>query len=108
MVGARPDGWWQDRAGTAARLHARLLAAELGPMLLVLEGAARAGVPAGTVGQVEVVHAPGEGDDEILAQAVAALPSYTVTVVTADRGLRARLPEGVLVQGPRWLLAQLP
>ena len=27
VVGSRPDGWWRDRAGAAARLHARLLAA---------------------------------------------------------------------------------
>jgi hypothetical protein len=28
-------------------------------------------------------------------------------VVTADRGLRARLPPGTPVAGPGWLLAQL-
>lgn len=111
VVGSRPDGWWRDRAGAARRLHERLLAADLarasGGVLLVLEGAARAGVPVGAVGQVRVVHAPGEGDDEIVAQAAAALSSYAVTVVTADRGLRVRLPEGVLVHGPGWLLDQL-
>lgn len=111
VVGSRPDGWWRDRAGAARQLHERLLAADLhhgtGGVLLVLEGAARAGVRVGTVGPVRVVHAPGEGDDEIVARAVAALSSNAVTVVTADRGLRARLPEGVLARGPGWLLDQL-
>lgn len=109
VVGSRPDGWWRDRAGAAQRLHTRLVAADaLGAsIVLVLEGAARAGVPAGLVGQVHVVHAPGEGDDEIVAQTVAALGSSPVRVVTADRGLRARLPDGVLLHGPGWLLDQL-
>lgn len=31
-----------------------------------------------------------------------------VLVVTADRGLRSRLPPGVSTAGPRWLLSQLP
>ena len=110
VVGSRPDGWWRDRAGAAARLHGALLAASpdgpaaIGDVVLVLEGAARAGVPEGVSGRVRVVHAPGEGDDEIVAQASRLLASRPVTVVTADRGLRARLPEGVLVRGPGWLL----
>lgn len=112
VVGARPDGWWRDRAGAARRLHARLVAAGLGAdgeggVLLVLEGAARAGVSEGVTEDVTVVHAPGEGDDEIVDRAVAALTSYAVTVVTADRGLRDRLPAEVLVRGPGWLLGQL-
>ena len=98
VVGSRPDGWWRDRAGAAARLHGALLAASpdgpaaIGDVVLVLEGAARAGVPEGVSGRVRVVHAPGEGDDEIVAQASRLLASRPVTVVTADRGLRARRP----------------
>jgi hypothetical protein len=107
VVGSRPDGWWRDRAGAAARLHGVLVAASgpgpLGDVVLVLEGAARAGVPEGVSESVRVVHAPGEGDDEIVARASGLLGARPVTVVTADRGLRARLPEGVLVRGPGWL-----
>ena len=45
VVGARPDGWWKDRAGAARRLHERLVTADLdGDIVLVLEGAAKAGV----------------------------------------------------------------
>jgi hypothetical protein len=54
VMGSRPDGWWRDRAGAAARLHAELvrLAAsgrgvppgETDPpdFVMVLEGAAKA------------------------------------------------------------------
>ena len=40
VVGARPDGWWKDRAGAAARLHDALLHADLphDEVVLVLAG----------------------------------------------------------------------
>ncbi len=116
VVGSRPDGWWRDRAGAAARLHARLVATDgpgdtgnLAPrVVLVLEGAARSGVPEGRTGRVEVVHATGEGDDRILAEAAAAAVGGPVTVVTADRGLRDRVAAvGAQVVGPGRLLDRL-
>lgn len=103
VVGSRPDGWWRDRPGAAQRLVARLRAADLGPVVVVLEGAARAGEPAGARDGVEVVHAPGSGDD-----ALAALCSPGAVLVTADRGLRARAAAaGAGCEGPSWLLARL-
>ena len=75
------------------------------PVTLVLEGQARAGVDAALVDGVEVVHAPGEGDDTIAALAEA---HREVTVVTADRGLAARVrATNAEVVGPSWLLDQL-
>lgn len=73
--------------GWVARAHA------------VVEGKARG---AEHDGPFEVHHAPGEGDDAIveLVDRLAAGPRRVV-VVTADRGLRARLAGGVLVVGPR-------
>jgi len=110
VVGSRPDGWWRDRAGAAARLHARLATASLSVdrVVLVLEGAARPGVTAGTLGALETVHAPGSGDDEVVAQvARATVMGVRVTVVTADRGLRARVvAQGGQVVGPGWLAEQ--
>jgi hypothetical protein len=56
VMGSRPDGWWRDRAGAAARLHAelvRLAASGRGvppgetippDFVMVLEGAAKAAV----------------------------------------------------------------
>jgi hypothetical protein len=116
VVGSRPDGWWRDRAGAAARLVSALAEALAtgaldGPVVVVLEGAARAGVPEGPVGTgLRVVHAPTDGDSAIVAEvsdlvAAGAEP----TVVTADRGLRARVEAaGGKVVGPSWLRDRLP
>jgi uncharacterized protein YaiI (UPF0178 family) len=60
----------------------------------------------GVDGVVRTVHAPGEGDDEIVAQAAHSMATGAqVTVVTADRGLAARVTDlGAQVVGPSWLL----
>ncbi len=118
VVGSRPDGWWRDRAGAAGRLLTRLgtlpgrtLPAPDGGSLTcaavvaVLEGRAR-DVPAPAA--VRVVRAAGSGDDALVAEATALVADGTaVLAVTADRGLRARLPGPVAVAGPGWLLACL-
>src|SRR5665647_1699367 len=59
VVGSVPDGWWHDRAGAAARLHAALASTQLpfDVVVLVLDGKARAGVSAGTLDGVTTVHA---------------------------------------------------
>jgi len=108
VMGSRPDGWWRDRPAAARRLLATLTAGVPlpGEVVLVLEGAARAGVPAGRVDGVRVVHAAGSGDDAIVELVRAARPDREVTVVTADRGLRGRVAAlGAAVAGPRSLLA---
>jgi hypothetical protein len=108
VVGSRPDGWWKDRAGAARRLVERLAAAGLGgEVVVVLEGRARAGVPAGRAGALLVVHAAGGGDDTVVAEVVARAGA-DVTVVTADRGLRTRVvAAGAAVVGPGWLHERL-
>jgi predicted RNA-binding protein with PIN domain len=111
VVGSRPDGWWKDRAGAARRLHERLLVADppYDEIVLVLEGAAKAGVRSGREGDVRTVHAKGSGDDEIVAQTrTAAERGDRVSVVTADRMLQARVQGvGAVALGPSWLLDQL-
>ena len=111
VVGSVPDGWWRDRAGAAARLHDALRNAALpfGMVVLVLEGKARHGVPEGESAGVTCVHAPGSGDDAIVAGC-----RYhrdrgdAVRVASADRGLLSRLaPLGVATVGPRELRGQL-
>jgi hypothetical protein len=106
VVGSRPDGWWRDRAGAAARLAASLQAmvdADPGTeVVLVLEGAARAGHAAGITGRLRVAHAPASGDDEIVRQAAADAD----LVVTSDRELRRRVAP-VPSEGPGWLLRRL-
>lgn len=110
VVGSRPDGWWRDRPGAAARLHARLVAADAeGRVVLVLEGRARDGVPAAGDGRVSVVHASGSGDDTIVEVAAAAVRAGSATtVVTADRELGERVrAAGAGTRRPGILLARL-
>ena len=122
VMGARPDGWWRDRAGAASRLLAAVAAcpadtatwaAALGAstppdggpsdpleILAVLEGAAcAASDPADhTAGGIpmRVVRATGSADDAIAAECAAG-----DVVVTADRGLRARVHDrGAATVGP--------
>ena len=115
VMGSRPDGWWRDRVGAAARLLdelAPLSGAEVslpdGPgtvrlveLRAVVEGSAQRAAGPETV---TLLRAERDGDAEIVAEAnrlVAA--GRTALVVTADRGLRRRLPEPALVAGPGWL-----
>jgi uncharacterized glyoxalase superfamily protein PhnB len=109
VVGARPDGWWKDRAGAAQRLHDGLLHADVphDEIVLVLEGQAKKGVAAGGPRSLRVVHAHQDGDSEIRRQAErAAAAGKQVTVVTADRALAANVaPAQVL--GPTWLLDRI-
>lgn len=111
VIGSRPNGWWRDRPGAARRFVERVRAAVTAgdlspPVTIVLEGRARDGEPEGAADGVEVVHAPGVGDDTIAALAAG---NAGAVVVTADRELadRARAARCEAV-GPNWLLDQLP
>ncbi|WP_024795811.1 NUDIX domain-containing protein [Tomitella biformata] len=112
LVGSRPDGWWRDRPGAAERMLAQLRAAlprtlELpdhafgwpAEIVAVLEGHARA---AADQDGIRVLRAAGSGDDAItdLAHEFATDAGVTTLVVTADRGLRARLPVSAQVLSP--------
>ncbi len=116
VVGSRPDGWWRDRAGATARLLARLAALPAveipGPdgvpvrcteVVAVVEGR---GLAAAAPDGVTLVRADGSGDDALAAVADDR-SAEDLLVVTADRGLRARLPAGTAVTGPGWLLDRL-
>lgn len=108
VIGSRPNGWWRDRPRAAQefieRVRAAVGAGRLGePVVVVLEGAARRGVEAGVVDGVTVVHAPGSGDDTLLA--VTADATRQVTLVSADRELCRRAEGlGANVARPRWLI----
>jgi hypothetical protein len=112
VVGSRPTGWWRDRPGAARKFVDRVRAAARAgqlptPIVIVLEGAARRGVEEGEADGVQVVHAPGEGDDALAA--IAAAASEPVVLVSADRGLAQRVrAAGARVVGPTWLLDRLP
>ena len=93
VMGSRPDGWWRDRAAAARRLLTAIVEAgpHPGDITVVVEGAARSGVEQGLRDGVRVVHATGSGDDAMVDIVRAETPDRPVTVVTADRELRARV-----------------
>jgi hypothetical protein len=120
VMGSRPDGWWRDRAGAATRLVAGLAplagtAVALGPdgapvtvarVVAVVEGRARGiDAPEG----VALVRAAADGDTDVVRAATDAVAAgERPLVVTADRGLRDRLPAGCLLGGPGRLRDLLP
>ncbi|HET9666306.1 MAG TPA: hypothetical protein VFP09_06110 [Desertimonas sp.] len=110
VIGSRPTGWWRDRPGAARRfaeqVRATVRQGRLEPqVVLVFEGQAREGAAECDTDGVQVVHAPGEGDDAIVSIAES---HPSVVVVTADRKLVERLLAlGADVHGPRWFLDQL-
>ncbi len=103
VVGSVPNGWWRDRAGAARRLVASLSDHDWDLVVVVLEGAARKGAEPTSGARTRVVHAPGSGDDELVAQCRSlCAPGTAVTLCTADRGLRERVRGlGVHLVGPR-------
>lgn len=109
VVGSVPDGWWRDRAGATRRLRDGLttlgstgIPGAVEPpveVVLVVEGAARR---VEAVEGVRVVSASGSGDDAIVELVAAEGRDRPCFVVTADRGLRARVIDlGAQVLGPR-------
>lgn len=113
VIGSRPTGWWRDRAGAARafvdQVRAAVNAGRIAqPVVVVLEGKARDGVPSSVADDVTILHADGSGDDT-LVQVVADASGRMVTLVTADRELRRRAEAlGADVVGPGWLLDRLP
>jgi hypothetical protein len=111
VVGSRPTGWWKDRSNAASEFVRRVrVGAASGrlptPVVVVLEGAARAGVEEGVVDGVEVVHARGAGDDALAAVTEGACEP--VLLVSADRRLRTRVGRlGARVVGPSWIWERL-
>jgi hypothetical protein len=109
VIGSRPTGWWLDRAEAARTFVSRVRAAvDSGridqPVVVVLEGKSRQGVPSGLADGITVIHAEGSGDDA-LVHVVAGAADEIVTLVTADRELRRRAEAlGAEVVGPSWLL----
>jgi hypothetical protein len=118
VMGSVPDGWWRDRFGSAERLRDALVEVAAGGLpadrggsvpawtrrpplevVLVVEGAAR-GVRSAE--GVEVVSAPGSGDDAIVDLLRERGRDRPCLVVTADRELRQRVTAlGAAVVGPR-------
>jgi predicted RNA-binding protein with PIN domain len=115
VIGSGAGGWWRDRPAAQRRLHQRLAALADGTaatVMVVFEGPIVADLGEGTVLGVEVRWARRRGrdaaDDRIVEEAAAGAGRGPVTVVTADRDLRARVAAvGAITVGPRHLEAAL-
>jgi predicted RNA-binding protein with PIN domain len=112
VVGAGADGWWHDPVAASARLVQAVAAwcredADEEAVTIVFDGAPEAALSSLAGGNLRVDFATRRGRDaaddrivELVDDMVAtALPAAAITVVTSDRGLAARLPEAVVVEG---------
>lgn len=115
VIGSRPTGWWRDRPGAIRRLIARLqelCAAEAADITVVVDGRPLADLPEGESGGLTVLYAvrcgPNAADDRIVEYVAAHSSPETLTVVTSDRTLIARVQElGARTSGPSELLRRL-
>jgi predicted RNA-binding protein with PIN domain len=97
VMGARPDGWWRDRAKAARALAAQVAAfAERSgePVTLVFDGRPQPlGLPADSPLRTAFADRPGpNAADHAIAERVEADPEPAgIRVVTSDRQLAARV-----------------
>jgi len=112
VMGSRPDGWWNNPTKAKGRLAQQ--AAEWcnthdDSVTVVFDRPVAAEVEMLSGGNLMVTFARRGGrdaaDDHIVTLVEQTYATVAdITVVTADRGLTARLPPGVTVIGPRqWL-----
>jgi len=115
VIGSRPTGWWRDRDGAVRALAARLsslAAAGERAITLVVDGREIAGLAPGPHDGVEVLYAsrrgPNAADDRIVEYVGGHADPTSLTVVTSDRVLAARVRSlGAGVEGAMWLLGEL-
>lgn len=109
VMGSRPDGWWNDRAGAMARLSQEIAEwcwTHDESVVLVFDGPEQDQVTELAGGNLAIHFAKSsarDAADDVLAE----LATSGDTVVTADRGLIARLATGVDVLGPKALLSRV-
>lgn len=109
VFGSRPDGWWNDRPAAQRRLTQRVAEWCRGhddTVTLVFDAPLAddaAQLAGGNLTVVEAHHRGRDGADDEIVDLVQRLEADTaaddIRVVTSDRGLRARLPDGVDVSG---------
>jgi predicted RNA-binding protein with PIN domain len=107
VMGAGADGWWNDPLAAATRLAQAVADWASGcddPVTLVFDGRPEAAVAERGGGNLAVAFARRAGrdaaDDRIVELVEAGYgDTPEITVVTSDKGLVARLPPGVSVEG---------
>jgi predicted RNA-binding protein with PIN domain len=114
VMGARPDGWWRDRAAAAARLAAQVDVFARGagdPVVLVFDGRPRdLRLPGDTPLDTQFAPRPGrDAADQAIAERVEAdADPASIRVVTSDRELADRVrAAGADVEGAGRFRARL-
>jgi predicted RNA-binding protein with PIN domain len=114
VMGARPDGWWRDRAAATARLAAQVDAFARGagdPVVLVFDGRPRdLRLPGDTPLETQFAPRPGrDAADHAIAERVEAdADPASIRVVTSDRELADRVrAAGADVEGAGRFRARL-
>jgi predicted RNA-binding protein with PIN domain len=107
VMGAGADGWWNDPVAAASRLAASVATwtnAHDDEVVLVFDGAPSPELERHGGGLLTVAFATRTGRDaaddrivELVEAAYAEVPE--LTVATSDKGLVARLPPGIAVEG---------
>lgn len=115
VMGAGADGWWNDPVGAAARLTqviAEWCRSHHDVVTIVFDGRPEQRLSELAGGNLTVEFARHRGRDatddrivEMVEDVVAAEPQ--LHVVTSDKGLAARLPPGVRVEGAGRFRARL-
>lgn len=108
VMGSRPDGWWHDRVKAAARLTQQIAEwcrTHEDVVVVVFDGDDEPDVIQLGGGNLSVLYAPGRRDaaDDRIVELLTVAEGPT-TVVTADKGLIARLGDESQVVGPRRFL----
>jgi len=114
VMGARPDGWWRDRAAAAARLAAQVdaFARDAGePVALFFDGRLRdLGLPGDTPLETRFAPTPerNAADHAIAERVEADADPGSIRVVTSDRELADRVrAAGAAVEGAGRFRARL-
>lgn len=114
VMGARPDGWWNDRAAAAHRLAqsiAEWCRTHDEPVVVVFDGPLAPETAALGGGHLRIEGSRRRGRDAADHDLVELARSHpdpaSVVVVSSDRGLIERLPSGVTVEGAGTFRARL-
>ena len=111
-MGSRPDRWWNDRPAAMARLTQEIAEwcwTHTDPVLVVFDGNTLESVAGLAGGDLEVRFAQRSSRnaaDDVIVTEVERQPG-PLTVVTADKGLRDRLPATAGTEGPLRFLTRI-
>lgn len=113
IMGSRPDKWWNDRPAAMERLGQEIAGwcwSHEDIVHLVFDGPILHDVTALAGGNLRIQFAERsarDAADDVIVALARELTGADITVVSADKGLRQRLPEEIQTEGPGTFLQRL-